>query len=145
MRDAQGTIGLIGGERDRHTDEKWKKADSVRFAGRRGTCLTAISVPSVGSSSPPSTIMGRGLSSTCVGTTLFPTWRGEMAEQVRRRRMDWLVKMLESAEPPILEKRFVAISAYNQAVSETKIREYLNLLKAMEVLEEKDEVLTWLG
>jgi len=68
-----------------------------------------------------------------------------MAEQVRRRRMAWLVKMLESAEPPINEKKFVAMAAYNQAVSVTKIREYLDLLTDMEVLENKDEVLTWKG
>ena len=40
--------------------------------------------------------------------------------------MAWLVKMLESAEPPISEKKFVAISAYNQA-------------------ENEDGVLTWKG
>jgi len=68
-----------------------------------------------------------------------------MAEQVRRQRMAWLVKMLESAEPPIQEKKFVAVSAYNQAVSVTKIREYLNLLVDMEVLENEGGVLTWLG
>lgn len=68
-----------------------------------------------------------------------------MAEQVRRKRMAWLVKMLESAEPPIQTKKFVAMSAYNQAVSVTKIREYLDLLKDMEVLEEKGEELKWLG
>jgi len=68
-----------------------------------------------------------------------------MAEQVRRQRMAWLVKMLESAEPPIAEKKFVAISAYNQAVSVTKIREYLALLEDMEVLESENGVLKWLG
>jgi len=89
MRVAQGSIGLRGGERDRH--------------------------------------------------------RHKMAEEVRRGRMAWLVKMLKSAEPPIMEKKFVAISAYNQAVSVTKIREYLALLKDMEVLEEEGEELKWLG
>ena len=79
-----------------------------------------------------------------VGLTV-PSRNLKMAEQVRRRRMAWLVKMLESAEPPIAEKMFVAMSAYNQAVSVTKIREYLELLKDMEVLEEKDEVLIWRG
>lgn len=44
-----------------------------------------------------------------------------------------------------MEKKFVAISAYNQAVSVTKIREYLALLKDMEVLEEDGEELKWLG
>lgn len=68
-----------------------------------------------------------------------------MAEKTRRNRMAWLVKMLENAEPPIVTKKFIAISAYNQAVTVTLIREYLDLLKDMEVLEEKDEVLTWLG
>jgi len=68
-----------------------------------------------------------------------------MAEQVRRQRMAWLVKMLKSAEPPISEKKFVAISAYNQAVSVTKIREYLALLEDMEVLENEKGVLKWLG
>lgn len=68
-----------------------------------------------------------------------------MAEQVRRQRMEWLVKMLKSAEPPIDEKRFVAVSAYNQAVSVTKIREYLALLEDMEVLENENGVLKWLG
>ncbi|GAI01981.1 unnamed protein product [marine sediment metagenome] len=59
--------------------------------------------------------------------------------------MAWLVKMLKSAEPPISEKKFVAISAYNQAVSVTKIREYLALLEDMEVLENEKGVLKWLG
>jgi len=68
-----------------------------------------------------------------------------MAEQVRRQRMAWLVKMLESAEPPIDKVKFVAISAYNQAVSVTKIREYLDLLVDMEVLEDEGGVLKWLG
>jgi len=68
-----------------------------------------------------------------------------MAEEVRRQRMAWLVKMLKSAEPPIAEKKFVAISAYNQAVSVTKIREYLALLEDMEVLETDGEVLKWVG
>ena len=68
-----------------------------------------------------------------------------MAEQVRRQRMAWLVKMLKSAEPPIITKKFIAIGAYNQAVSATKIREYLDLLKDMEVLEEEGEELKWLG
>jgi len=68
-----------------------------------------------------------------------------VAEQVRRQRMAWLVKMLESAEPPINKKKFTAIAAYNQAVSVTKIREYLDLLKDMEVLEEEGEDLKWLG
>ena len=68
-----------------------------------------------------------------------------MAEQVRRQRMAWLVKMLESAEPPIDEKKFVAIAAYNQAVSVTKVREYLDLLIDMEVLEADGEELKWLG
>lgn len=68
-----------------------------------------------------------------------------MAENVRRARMEWLVKMLESAEPPIITKKFMAVSAYNQAVSVTKIREYLDLLVDMEVLEEKGEELKWVG
>lgn len=68
-----------------------------------------------------------------------------MAEEVRRNRMAWLVKMLKSAEPPIAEKKFVAISAYNQAVSVTKIREYLALLEDMEVLEIDTGVIKWLG
>jgi len=68
-----------------------------------------------------------------------------MAEQVRRQRMAWLVKMLKSAEPPIMEKKFVAIASYNQAVSVTKIREYLALLIDMEVLEEQGDELKWLG
>ncbi|MBA7650263.1 hypothetical protein ES703_58066 [subsurface metagenome] len=59
--------------------------------------------------------------------------------------MAWLVKMLKSAEPPIAEKKFVAISAYNQAVSVTKIREYLALLEDMEVLEIDTGVIKWLG
>ena len=68
-----------------------------------------------------------------------------MAEEVRRQRMEWLVKMLKSAEPPIMSKKFIAISAYNQAVSVTKIREYLNLLVDMEVLDDDGEELKWLG
>ena len=68
-----------------------------------------------------------------------------MAEDLIRQRMAWLVKMLKSAEPPIAEKKFVAVSAYNQAVSVTKIREYLDLLVDMEVLENEDGVLTWRG
>ena len=77
---------------------------------------------------------------------LIVLWRNrKMAEQVRRQRMAWLVKMLKSAEPPVNEKKFVAISAYNQAVSVTKIREYLDLLVDMEVLEKDGEELKWLG
>jgi len=68
-----------------------------------------------------------------------------MAEEVRRRRMAWLVNMLKSAEPPIDEKKFVAISAYNQAVSVDKIREYLNVLIDMEVLGDDGGELKWLG
>ena len=68
-----------------------------------------------------------------------------MAEQVRRQHMDWLVKMLKSAEPPIKTKKFIAVSAYNQAVSVTKIREYLDLLKDMEVLIEEGEEMQWIG
>lgn len=68
-----------------------------------------------------------------------------MAEEVRRERMAWLVTMLKSAEPPIMSKRFVAIAAYNQAVSVTKIREYLDLLIDMEVLEDSGDELKWLG
>jgi len=68
-----------------------------------------------------------------------------MAEQVRRKRMAWLVKMLESAEPPIDTKKFIAVSAYNQAVSVNKIREYLELLADMEVLEIHGDKMTWLG
>jgi len=59
--------------------------------------------------------------------------------------MAWLVKMLKSAEPPIDEKKFVAMCAYNQAVSSTKIKEYLNVLIHMEVLEEEAGVLKWKG
>ena len=66
-----------------------------------------------------------------------------MAEQVRRQRMAWLVKMLKSAEPPINSRKFIAISAYNQAVSVPKIREYLDLLVDMEVLDDEGGVLTW--
>ncbi|GAH07216.1 unnamed protein product, partial [marine sediment metagenome] len=62
-----------------------------------------------------------------------------MAEEVRRQRMAWLVKMLKSAEPPIVSKKFIAVSAYNQAVSVNKIREYLDLLVDMEVLEDSGE------
>lgn len=68
-----------------------------------------------------------------------------MAEEVRRQRMAWLVKMLKSAEPPILTRKFIAMGAYNQAVSVTKIREYLDLLVDMEVLEDKGGELKWLG
>ena len=59
--------------------------------------------------------------------------------------MAWLVKMLKSAEPPIKKDYFTALCAYNQAVSVTKIREYLDLLIDMEVLEEDEEELKWLG
>lgn len=68
-----------------------------------------------------------------------------MAESVRRARMAWLVTMLKSAEPPIISKRFVAIAAYNQAVSVSKIQEYLDLLVDMEVLEQDGDELKWLG
>jgi len=68
-----------------------------------------------------------------------------MAEQVRHQRMAWLVKMLKSVEAPIDEKKFVAIGAYNQGVTRAKIREYLDLLVDMEVLENTDGVLKWLG
>ena len=59
----------------------------------------------------------------------------------------WPNKLGVSAwrEQPIDSKKFIAISAYNQAVSVTKIREYLDLLIDMEVLEENDEGLKWLG
>ena len=69
----------------------------------------------------------------------------QTAESKRHQRMAWLVKMLKSAEPPISVKKFVAIGAYNQGVSVTKIREYLDLLIDMEVLEEDEEELKWLG
>ena len=71
--------------------------------------------------------------------------RHTMAETVRRERMDWLVTMLKSAEPPIQSKRFIAVAAYNQAVSVAKIREYLDLLVDMEVLVDDGEELKWLG
>ena len=68
-----------------------------------------------------------------------------MAESVRRARMEWLVKMLKSAEPPIRREYFIALCAYNQAVSIPKIQEYLDLLVDMEVLEDNGEELKWLG
>ena len=57
--------------------------------------------------------------------------------------MDWLVKMLENAEPPINSKKFVAVGSYNLGLSMRKIREYLKVLKDMEVLYEEDGVFTW--
>ena len=59
--------------------------------------------------------------------------------------MEWIVKMLKYAEPPIVTKKFIAVCAYNQAVSVTKIREYLELLVDMEILEEDGDELKWLG
>jgi len=112
MRDAQGSIGLIGGERDRYTQ-----------------CIVRIV----------------DIETTRSGIDVRYVEVFRIAEQVRRARMAWLVKMLKSVEPPINTKKFVAVSAYNQAVSVTKIREYLDLLVDMEVLEEDGEVLKWVG
>ena len=69
----------------------------------------------------------------------------QTAETKRHQRMAWLVKMLKSAEPPIMVKKFVAVCAYNQGVRASKIKEYLDLLVDMEVLETNGEELTWLG
>ncbi|GAI49797.1 unnamed protein product, partial [marine sediment metagenome] len=64
---------------------------------------------------------------------------------IRQRRMDWLVKMLKSAEPPIETRKFVATCAYNQAVSMKVIREYLQILEDMEVLIDDGEEIVWQG
>jgi len=68
-----------------------------------------------------------------------------MTEKVRKRRMAWLVKMLENAEPPINTKKFVAVSSYNLGLTAWKINEYLRVLRDMEVLtiDVENGVLIW--
>ncbi len=56
-----------------------------------------------------------------------------MSTEGRRKRIDKLLKMLKSAEPPIDEGKFRAIASYNLGVSTAKINEYLMVLHQMEV------------
>lgn len=66
-----------------------------------------------------------------------------MAEKVRINRMKRVVKMLDSAETPIVERKVVAILSYNIGVSMKKIREYIKVLEDMEVVEYRDGELIW--
>jgi len=59
--------------------------------------------------------------------------------------MEWLVNMLENAEPPINSRKFVAIGAYNLGLTARRIREYLKVLEDMEVLVNDGTEITWLG
>lgn len=70
-----------------------------------------------------------------------------MTENVRKKRIDWMVKLLESAEPPILTRKFIATCAYNLGLSTKKIWEYLGLLEDIEAIkmDSEDEEIKWLG
>jgi len=59
----------------------------------------------------------------------------KMAVEGRRRRVDRVLKMLKSAEPPMGEVRFVAMASYNIGVSQKTIREYLQVLEGMGVFD----------
>lgn len=67
-----------------------------------------------------------------------------MAEARRQNRMKRIIKMLKSADPPVIERKFVSIASYNIGVSVKKIREYLDVLEGMGVVQYDEGELKWL-
>ena len=65
--------------------------------------------------------------------TPSPPQTHTMSLRDRKKRIDNLLKMLKSAEPPIQELKFRAVASFNLGVSTTKINEYLEMLHQMEV------------
>lgn len=61
------------------------------------------------------------------------------AMQERKNRIDRLLKMLKSAEPPIDEAKLRAVASFNLGVSPQKINEYLNILYQLEVFRYEPE------
>jgi len=68
-----------------------------------------------------------------------------MAVRERKKRIDFLLKLLKSAEPPIDERQFISIASFNIGVSVPKIKEYLDLLKNMNVIQNDERELKWVN
>ena len=77
--------------------------------------------------------------------TLTHTHTYTMAINQRKQRLENLMKMLKSFEPPVVKRKFMAVASYNIGVSVKRIQEYLDLLVNMEVLEDEGDELKWLG
>lgn len=60
----------------------------------------------------------------------------------RKLRIDRVLKMLKSAEPPIPEVKFVSLASYNVGVSQVKIREYLEILENLGVFDIEEGMIT---
>lgn len=66
-----------------------------------------------------------------------------MAIQARKNRIDKVLKILKSAEPPLSEVKFVSLASYNVGVSPAKIQEYLTILKNLGVVDIEGGMITW--
>ncbi len=66
-----------------------------------------------------------------------------MAVEARKNRIDRVLKMLKSAEPPIAYVKFVSLASYNVGVSPAKIQEYLKMLENLGVFDMEGGLLTW--